>query len=301
MNSAKTKILLVEDSPTQAAHMRFLLEEAGYVVAVAEDGRQGFDAIRAEEPDLIVTDLHMPEMNGLELVEAVKSEYPSLPVVLTTAEGSEDIATDALSKGAASYVPKRRAASMLVETVKQIVSLVEADRMAKQLLNYQTKADITFLLTNDTSLVPAVIARLNDQVEQMGICEDSQLMCIAMALDECLLNAMIHGNLEVSSDLREIDEGTPYRDLIVERRQQPPYQDRRVHVQLTTTRDEAHFVVRDEGPGFDPSQIPDPRDPANLEKASGRGLLLIQTFMDEMCHNDKGNEITMTKRRATGS
>lgn len=292
------KILLVEDSLTQDAHMRFLLEEGGYQVVVAENGRQGFEAIKSEEPELIVTDLHMPEMNGLELLEAVKNEFPSLPVVLTTAEGSEDIATDALSKGAASYVPKRRAGVMLVETVRQIVSLMEADRMAKHLLNFQTRADITFSLTNDTSLVPAVIARLNDQIEQMGICQDSQLMCVAMALDECLLNAMIHGNLEVSSELREIDEGSPYRDLILERQKQTPYSDRRVHIQLTTTRDEARFVVRDEGHGFDPSQIPDPRDPANLDKASGRGLLLIQTFMDEMLHNDTGNEITMTKRRA---
>ena len=57
------------------------------------------------------------------------------------------------------------------------------------------------------------------------------------------------------------------------------------------------YVITDEGPGFDPSSLPDPTDLENLEKASGRGLLLIRTFMDEVQHNDRGNELTMVFRR----
>jgi anti-sigma regulatory factor (Ser/Thr protein kinase) len=61
------------------------------------------------------------------------------------------------------------------------------------------------------------------------------------------------------------------------------------------TRADAKFIVRDEGPGFDPHGLPDPTDPANLEKASGRGLLLMRTFMDSVSFNDLGNEVTMVK------
>jgi anti-sigma regulatory factor (Ser/Thr protein kinase) len=57
------------------------------------------------------------------------------------------------------------------------------------------------------------------------------------------------------------------------------------------------YVIRDEGEGFDLSQVPDPTDPDNLLKASGRGLMLIKTFMDEVTFNGVGNEITMVKRR----
>ena len=53
------------------------------------------------------------------------------------------------------------------------------------------------------------------------------------------------------------------------------------------------FFVRDEGPGFDPNKLPDPTDPANLEKVSGRGLLLMKTFMDEVTFNATGNQVTM--------
>jgi anti-sigma regulatory factor (Ser/Thr protein kinase) len=63
------------------------------------------------------------------------------------------------------------------------------------------------------------------------------------------------------------------------------------------TRHEATFSVRDEGSGFDPALLPDPTDPANLGRVSGRGLLLIHTFMDRVEHNEKGNQIVMTKFR----
>ena len=53
----------------------------------------------------------------------------------------------------------------------------------------------------------------------------------------------------------------------------------------------------DEGQGFDPTKLPDPTDPANLEMASGRGILLMRTFMDEIKYNDKGNIVTLIKRR----
>jgi anti-sigma regulatory factor (Ser/Thr protein kinase) len=66
-----------------------------------------------------------------------------------------------------------------------------------------------------------------------------------------------------------------------------------VHVE----EDHGKFVIRDEGPGFDPRQLPDPTAPTNLEKPSGRGLLLMRTFMDEVVYNDAGNQVTLVKRR----
>ena len=61
--------------------------------------------------------------------------------------------------------------------------------------------------------------------------------------------------------------------------------------------DEARFVIRDEGPGFDLSKLPGRGDPEGLEDKGGHGLLLMQTFMDEVTFNARGNEVTMLKRR----
>jgi anti-sigma regulatory factor (Ser/Thr protein kinase) len=119
-----------------------------------------------------------------------------------------------------------------------------------------------------------------------------------VALEEALLNAIFHGNLEASSELRQQDEDHYYR-LAEERCRQPPYRDRKVYFTFRLTRTEGVFSIRDDGPGFDWSALPDPTDPDNLGRVGGRGLLLIRTFMDEVHFNDKGNQITLVQRRTS--
>ena len=116
-----------------------------------------------------------------------------------------------------------------------------------------------------------------------------------MALDEALTNALHHGNLEIDSQLRENDYREFY-SLIRRRCEEAPYKDRRIRVTSIISRDQVRITIRDEGSGFDPSLLPDPRDPENLEKASGRGVLLMRTFMDEVIYNDIGNEVILVKR-----
>jgi anti-sigma regulatory factor (Ser/Thr protein kinase) len=133
----------------------------------------------------------------------------------------------------------------------------------------------------------------------MGCCDETDRIRIGIALTEALTNARVHGNLEISSELRQQDDDS-YERLARERCRQAPYRDRRIHVRARLTSCEAVYSIRDEGPGFDPSVLPDPTDPANLERRSGRGLLLIRTFMDEVTHNATGNQITLVKRRKAG-
>ncbi len=121
--SGLARILVVDDSLTQLAQMKMILEaEAEYEVVTATDGLDALEKIQVARPDLIVTDLQMPNMNGLELVEATQRDFPELPVVLVTAQGSEGIAAEAIRKGAASYIPKRDMRTWLVPTVRQLLS-----------------------------------------------------------------------------------------------------------------------------------------------------------------------------------
>jgi anti-sigma regulatory factor (Ser/Thr protein kinase) len=110
---------------------------------------------------------------------------------------------------------------------------------------------------------------------------------------------MYHGNLEVSTALRRenLDDDAFHR-VADEHRRQAPWRDRRVTLNAKITNDEATFVVRDEGPGFNFASLPDPRDRSNLEEIGGRGLFLIRLFMTEVRHGARGCEITMVKRRA---
>lgn len=289
-------ILVVEDSPTQAREIQLMLEDAGFAVNTAANGREALRAIAQDVPDLVLTDLQMPEMDGLELVENVRLKHPSVPVILMTAYGSEKIAIQALQRGAASYVPKKNLDRDLAETVVTVLEVSKADRNHQRLVECLEQTESHFLLENDASLIPPLIGHLEGNLMRMKLCDGTGLIRISVALREAVLNAIQHGNLEVSSEMRDPDEKRFY-DLVEERRRQEPYKDRRVHVVAKESRNQAVYVIRDEGPGFDPSKLPDPTDPANLEKVAGRGLLLIRTFMDQVSHNEIGNEITLVKYR----
>jgi CheY-like chemotaxis protein/anti-sigma regulatory factor (Ser/Thr protein kinase) len=298
--SGERTVLVVDDSPVDRHLAGSIIHKMdGWHADLAAHGREALDVLERQPrhlPDVVLTDLLMPEMDGLELVQAVRTKYPLLPVILMTAHGSEDIAIQALQKGAASYVPKKCLARDLAETLEQIVSTSQVNRNQQRILDSLIHHETRFVLENDTSLVAPLVGHLEQTLEGMRACEPSGMILVGVALHEALTNAILHGNLELDSILRETDE-KQYYQLAVQRRGQEPYRDRRVHVHVTVSRQEAVFVVRDDGPGFDPAILPDPTDPANLGRVSGRGLLLIQTFMDRVEHNPKGNQITMVKRR----
>ncbi len=296
MTATKSHVLIVDDSLTQRVLIQSLLENADFRVTIACNGSEALAAVRAERPALIVTDLEMPEMNGLDLVRAIKHEFSDLPVVLATAMGSETIAAEALRLGAASYVPKS-SLSDLAPTIQRLLALTGAELANSRLLGLMTYDEVRFELGHDSSLAAALIKQLQQIVRQFQLCDANTLMRISTALEEALQNAIVHGNLEVSSALREVDDGSDYFRLAKAHRLIAPYCDRRVFVSAKATAEQAEFVIRDEGPGFDVSQIPDPTSPSRLDKPCGRGLWLIHTFMDEVRHNNCGNEITMVLRR----
>lgn len=110
------KVLVVDDSRTDRVLAKSLLEcrpglemlecRTGLSVLDVAGGDEALEVLQRDLPDLVLTDMVMPGMSGLELVETIRGRFPLLPVILMTAHGSEDITMEALQKGAASYVPK---------------------------------------------------------------------------------------------------------------------------------------------------------------------------------------------------
>src|SRR5262249_31013555 len=158
----------------------------------------------------------------------------------------------------------------------------------RRLLSCLTRVEMDFVLDNDPSLIPVLVSQLQDQLSPLKLCDQNSLIRVGVALEEALLNGMYHGNLEVSTQLKPEDEQA-FRRRTEERRQQPPYRDRKLSVEVRMTAQQALFSVADQGPGFDPRSLPDPTDPANLDSVGGRGLLLIRTFMDDVQFNATGN------------
>jgi CheY-like chemotaxis protein/anti-sigma regulatory factor (Ser/Thr protein kinase) len=289
--------LVVDDSPLDRRLIGGLLEkDPQWTVHYAQDGLEALEQMRRTLPDLVITDLLMPGMDGLALVRAVRKEYPAVPVILITAQGSDEIAVDALQQGAATYVPKHALASDLVASIRAVMAVSGHRKRQARFMDCLRRTSCEFVLDNDDTLFPPLVGFLQDSATQLGLCDETDRVRIGIALEEALVNALYHGNLELDSSLREAD-CKAYGDLAHQRRLELPYRDRRIHVRAQLARDLGVFVVRDDGPGFNPCALPDPTDPANLERVTGRGVLLMRSFMDEICYNSTGNEVTLTKRR----
>ncbi len=291
-------VLIVDDSPVFRLIVSNLIKAAcGFTTFTAGNGREAAEFLKEQTPSMVLTDLNMPEMDGLELVEYVREHHPNTPIVLMTGDGSEDTALLALRSGAASYVPKKRLKSDLGEILQQVLNASRTDRRKQRLLQSLTHRDSAFSLSSDASMVPLLIAMLQEELTATNLCGAANRTRIGVALEEAMLNGMYHGNLGVSSELKQ--QGTAFHDMVDRRRTQAPYAGRKLHVRSQLTADRVTYTIRDEGAGFDVSSLPDPTDPANLEKPSGRGLLLIRCFMDEVTYNATGNEITLVKNRSS--
>lgn len=288
------KILVVDDNPIDRQIAAACAAEQGLEAIHAENGVQALEMIKQERPDFVLTDLQMPEMDGLTLVRKVKDQFAGVPIILMTGYGSEQVAVEALQAGAASYVSKENLRQGLMESLRIVQDAVAANRGRQQVRHLLKESDTSFVLAYEPEAPQALISFVQDALAQLNISDDTTLLQISTALTEALRNAIDHGNLELDSKLRENDDNS-YHDLGIKRAKQPPYCDRRVHFRTRLTPTKAEYVIRDEGPGFDPSTLPDPTDPENLLRPSGRGVMLIRTFMDEVTFSDTGNELTMVK------
>ena len=100
------KILVVDDEPDMAESVMLTLKSGGHEATFEIDSRHAVEAVERERPDLLITDLRMPGLHGLDLIERVKALYPDLPVVVLTGYASLDSAVSAIKQGASDYVAK---------------------------------------------------------------------------------------------------------------------------------------------------------------------------------------------------
>ena len=271
--------------------------ELGWEVVFAGSAFDAHDVPAVRSVDVILVDLGNPHIEGVELVESLHAHFPHTPIVLMTAPYGVSVALEAVRKGAVNHFPRDLLDSEPAAVLDTLRVAARDHARKRTALARLDNLYFEFSLQNDRTQVPAVSGRLTEACIETGLCDRSSATRTGVALEECLLNAVIHGNLEVSSELRQADEQA-YLRQIEERRSRSPFKERKVKVTARISRSEGVFVVQDDGPGFDVSKVPDPTHPANLFRIGGRGILLMRSFMTAVHFNDRGNRVTLVKRRA---
>jgi len=257
----KRRILIVDNND----ELRVLLEQAlgklGHEVIVTGERAKALRRDDLDSFDLIISDLSEAEVNGEPI-----SELHRKHLVTPTSEHGQGV-IKAFKMGAANYLRLPYNRDELRDIVEQTLS--HKLRCCDNGNFSHVHEKIEFELPSDLALMNGVLEFLQERVAKLGLIrpERSNLF---IALDEAFVNAVKHGN---KNDLTKL-----------------------VKITAELSEKEASFTVEDEGEGFDIREIPDPCDPANLFRTSGRGVLLIYNIMDEVEYNAQGNRVKMVKR-----
>ncbi len=290
-------ILIVDDSAVERSLAGGLLRGLpDFVMEYAENGEEALKLIRRAPPTLVLTDLVMPRMDGLQLLRAVRQCFPQIPVILMTAHGNEEIAAEALRQGAVSYVPKSRRSATLRQAIRQVLERVDAVQTRQRLDQCLHHIESTYILDSDASLLKPLLDKVESTLASIGLSDENQQVRVGIALEEALRNALYHGNLGIEGSTH--DDSLPFEDreqVAQYRRRESPYCYRKITFKMMVTRERAQFVIRDEGRGCRAFVWQPNRNPRDVfEKGQHRGTALMRYLMDEVQYNDTGNEVKLS-------
>lgn len=259
----KRKILIVDNNDELRAILEQVLGKLGHEVKGTGDREEALAREDLEEFDLIISDL----TDSIDTDTAVGELQRRCLLTPVAPNGTSSEIIRAFKMGAANFLRLPYNKDELCEIVEQTLSHKLRYLDDPSLSHVHEK--IEFELPSDLSLMNGVLQYLIERVAKLKLIipEESNLF---IALDEAFVNAVKHGNKNDPNKL--------------------------VRITAELSPSEACFTVEDEGEGFNVQDIPDPCDPENLFKSSGRGVLLIYNIMDEVEYNAQGNRVKMVKR-----
>ncbi len=259
------KILILDDHDDLKTLLTDEFGKRDYLIRSTENRDEAIDLINTEDFDLIVTDL-----DGEHLVASKNGnddEVSCLPEEIESPRSN----IKAFKLCISNFKSEEKAEEELKYFVETILNF-KARCVDKKEMIQDLREKIEFEVPSYVSLMHDILDYLMKRVEKSGVVnpETSNLF---VALDEAFVNAVKHGNKFNAEKL--------------------------VRIIAEVSKDEARFTIEDEGEGFNVNEIPDPRNPENLFKTSGRGVLFIYNIMDEVRYNERGNRLTMIKKSET--
>jgi serine/threonine-protein kinase RsbW len=278
----KRRILIVDNNDELRAILETALDDLGCEAVVTGDRDEALSRNDLDKFDVIISDLteeetqagiqsnapstaHSEEASSSQTMNELHRRQLLTPV---SSNAAEPVIVKAFKMVATNYVRQPYHQDELRQIVEQTLSYKLRYVDDPNLLSH-THEKIEFELPSDIALMNGVLQYLLARVAKLGLIapERSNLF---IALDEAFVNAVKHGNKNDPTKL--------------------------VRVGAELSPKEACFTIEDEGEGFDVRTIPDPRDPANLFKSSGRGVLLIYNIRDEVEYTAQGNRVKLVKR-----
>jgi len=287
------KVLVADDEGQIRSLVREYLSAVDIEVLSASDGREALDLFTEKRPAVVVTDVRMPGMSGIELLATIKDRSPATAVIVMTGVAGETSAVEILRAGAAYYIRKPFSLQDLERLIRKCLSWFEPDPDPEAAYPLLETESLVFRLPNDLAAVTPVAQFVWRRSRRVA--GDAYAVPFRCGLEEILINAIEHGNLVIRFEekARALANNT-YWDLVGERAGRAEYRDRTTCLEYTRDEGSIRCRVTDEGPGFDWRKWCRPGRVDELPGANGRGIFLARIHFSRLSYNDAGNQATMT-------
>lgn len=288
-------ILIIDDEDALRKMLKIALIEKGYTVFEAANGVEGIEVFKNTSPGIVLTDVNMPEMNGIEMTRKIKEINEDADIIIMTGYGTEDLVIDAIRAGASNYIKKPLQFNELFSILDSIAFKREARKrfeVAKDVVQYEEKK---IIMDNNLEKIWGVVNQVFYNVT--GLDEHVSIEGLKLGLYEIIVNAIEHGNLEISfEEKKKALQENSYTKLLAERIEMANKKGRNVVIQTKFDRKQIEISVTDCGNGFDYSNLPDHSDPETILSAHGRGILLATVYYDNVEYKHPGNSVKLVKR-----
>lgn len=289
------KVLIAEDNAASRLYLKDTLETQGYHSRVAENGLEALEIFKKWKPDLVLSDIKMPKMDGLKFLEEIRKMDTDTIVVMITAYGSEEYAIQALRSRANNYLKKPIQHSELLLLLEKYASIIESYDLTQKEFGAVIKPELSRVIDNDMKMVPKVVSRLI--LETGRAFNKEQRLDIRLGLFEVLMNSIEHGNLGITFEEKyDALKGERLKQLYKKRLGDPEYSDRRVTIDFKPDKTGCEWLIKDEGKGFNWQIALERADQTyDLLELNSRGVLIIQYHFDEVEYLGSGNQIRVRK------
>jgi YesN/AraC family two-component response regulator len=296
---SKTKILVVDDSISLVDGLVKILEVSGYEVDPAYNGHDALRKLSAKSYDLVVCDIEMPSMNGLELLEYVRQDYDQIAFILMTGYLEHDYFIKAIQLGASDFLRKP------VDTDHLLKSIQLQINKKKEEVDFLSVSNIVSLMDIKLSL-PSHMFRQVDFIQiftkfftqnlNLGKTISSEML---LCMEEMLYNAFIHGTLRLNMQERTLGY-EQYKELIYKKLQEKDIAAKKIHIRLSVNQVKhcIVFEVEDEGQGFDYKNWLNRikvSDGIQLDEY-GRGISILFHLTDKVSFSKGGRLVRVEKK-----
>jgi CheY-like chemotaxis protein len=287
-------ILVIDDEGPVREVLKLALGDRGYRVYEAEDGRRGVEVFTDHKPDIVITDVNMPEMTGIEVTQDIKKLDTGADVVIMTGFGSEDLLIEALRAGASNYIKKPIVFKELFTILDGIYLKKSIKKRYEVLKDNLVEEQKIIAIDNDVTKVWGTVNQVLFNLPPR--LQDRHVEGAKLGLYEVIVNAIEHGNLGITYEEKEktLNDGS-YHSLLQERLGRANEQGKKVFIQSTLNGSGVTIEVRDEGIGFDFTKLAPMLDTEGIMSAHGRGILLASLYYDRVEYVDPGNKVILRK------